>query len=106
MKVFQKGARNAGKILQKASEIGGKVLDSVENTTTGAVDAVPGFGMAKAAVRAAGIAGKAAQGVSTANSIDSGLKSLSDAYNEYHAKPDDGSSTAPGAEAIKTGATA
>jgi hypothetical protein len=99
-RLFQKGAGIAGKIFSKVHDVGSQVLSEV-NKYAPEIAASPIYGAASLAIAGAGIAGKAATGLSQAKTIQDAGKSLGDAYRDSRglsiAPP-----PAPGAETHST----
>lgn len=86
-----------GRFLQKASDIGGRVLDQVSKIEPG-LASNPVMQMARAGVALTDIAGKTATGLSNARSVEGVGASLQDAYNGY--KTVTAAPSAPGAEVV------
>lgn len=97
----QKGLSTGGQILRKVSDVGNKVLDSVVSADP-LLAATPIYGVAKAAVAAAGTAGKIASTIGSIKSPDHvgpAITSLRDAYNGT--TPPVGAVPGPGAETVR-----
>lgn len=90
-----------GKFLQKASSVGGRVLDTVAKIEPG-LAANPLFQGARAGLAIADLAGKTATGLSNATSIETVGSSLGDAYKGYNAMK----ATAPPAPGLETAQSA
>ena len=79
-RVLQKGLSTGGAILQKASQVGNKVLDQVTRIDP-ALAANPIYMGARAATAGLNLAGKLGQGLGAAKSIDDVGSSLKEAYS-------------------------
>lgn len=80
-RLFQKGSGIAGKIFSKVSSVGGEILSEV-NKYAPELTSNPIYAGAQLAVKASGLIGKVATGLSTAKTIQDAGKSLGDAYRD------------------------